>query len=642
MEAPVQASNAPAADAVRTHVFAFTLLPLKARNQPRDAPKFITEQQSSAFDENSPLKAGKAGKAATGNSAGPSAGAQQFLQQLCAARSEALDVLGDTASSGAPVQAAVNRYLAALLDLAAGSQTAAAVQQQQLQGLMEEQGFQQLPGSTAFPASLQEQQQQHPASSLQPYLLRHLLGVQQLLPQLVGWLGWDLQQQLLLGLQSLALADAQSLTLQRAIAKSHQPSLIAGIAADTAALYCTAHQHIQACTVAAATQQTQQQPAGGLLSAAAGTGCTAAAFEREFSSPLPTGITWGSQGRYLPKLLAFLKYQVAYCYAVSAVYAADASLAGSEAGTAVAWAGEASRLVKHVYSLGVDFDRLEPPTARQQRQQLERSLDGKVQASLGKCTRDNASIYYQPVPKQLPPLPAPKRAVEPLPYQLPPAAGQLSAELAAHKRRQRHSCRTQCVAGCIFCRIVNESGTAGSRVLYEDELVVALPDHRPAAAQHLLVMPRQHIPNVTSLTAADTQLVRHMMEVGQQLLQQQSTDQQQGQPVAAAQQQQQQQQTPWPAQQQALPLPRRQQQPGQQQQRFKFGFHKPPFRSVDHLHLHCFQLPHLWYRWGQYQAGVNWVTGDQLLDELQRRPSPKQQQQLLVGPMRQGTDEEAM
>jgi hypothetical protein len=36
-----------------------------------------------------------------------------------------------------------------------------------------------------------------------------LQGVQQLLPQVVGWLGWDLQQQLLAGLQSMALADAQ-------------------------------------------------------------------------------------------------------------------------------------------------------------------------------------------------------------------------------------------------------------------------------------------------------------------------------------------------------------------------------------------------------------------------------------------------
>jgi hypothetical protein len=40
----------------------------------------------------------------------------------------------------------------------------------------------------------------------------------------------------------------------------------------------------------------------------------------------------------------------------------------------------------------------------------------------------------------------------------------------------------------------------------QDELVVALPDIRPAAAQHLLVLPREHIPNVTSLIAADTQL----------------------------------------------------------------------------------------------------------------------------------------
>jgi diadenosine tetraphosphate (Ap4A) HIT family hydrolase len=36
--------------------------------------------------------------------------------------------------------------------------------------------------------------------------------------------------------------------------------------------------------------------------------------------------------------------------------------------------------------------------------------------------------------------------------------------------------------------------------------VVALPDIRAAAAQHLLVLPREHIPNVSSLTAADAQL----------------------------------------------------------------------------------------------------------------------------------------
>jgi diadenosine tetraphosphate (Ap4A) HIT family hydrolase len=40
----------------------------------------------------------------------------------------------------------------------------------------------------------------------------------------------------------------------------------------------------------------------------------------------------------------------------------------------------------------------------------------------------------------------------------------------------------------------------------QDELVVALPDIRPAAAQHLLVLPRAHIPNVTSLAPANAQL----------------------------------------------------------------------------------------------------------------------------------------
>jgi hypothetical protein len=66
--------------------------------------------------------------------------------------------------------------------------------------------------------------------------------------------------------------------------------------------------------------------------------------------------------------------------------------------------------------------------------------------------------------------------------------------------------------------------------------------------------------------------VRHMLDVGQQLLQQniqqqqiQLQQQQQGLTMPVLQQQQQQQQL------------------AQGQPCFKFGFHKPPFRSVDHL-----------------------------------------------------------
>jgi hypothetical protein len=63
-----------------------------------------------------------------------------------------------------------------------------------------------------------------------------------------------------------------------------------------------------------------------------------------------------------------------------------------------------------------------------------------------------------------------------------------------------------------------------------------------------------------------------------------------------------------------------------------------PFAFVLGCSLHCFQLPHLWYRWGQYQSSLNWITADELLDDLKRKPSTKQQQQLLVGQQRQGRD----
>lgn len=40
----------------------------------------------------------------------------------------------------------------------------------------------------------------------------------------------------------------------------------------------------------------------------------------------------------------------------------------------------------------------------------------------------------------------------------------------------------------------------------QDERVVVIRDRRPAAAQHLLVLPRAHIPNVSSLGPADVGL----------------------------------------------------------------------------------------------------------------------------------------
>lgn len=99
---------------------------------------------------------------------------------------------------------------------------------------------------------------------------------------------------------------------------------------------------------------------------------------------------------------------------------------------------------------------------------------------------------------------------------------------------------------CLFCRfIVDKKG-----IIYEDEYVVAFHDHKPACRIHLQVIPKRHIKNIRFLKKKDAELIAHMKAVGTKLLLQLA--------------------------------------PGSEQ---VFGFHKPPFNSVNHLHLHCMAKP---------------------------------------------------
>uniref|UniRef100_A0A8R7PHD6 HIT domain-containing protein n=1 Tax=Triticum urartu TaxID=4572 RepID=A0A8R7PHD6_TRIUA len=86
-----------------------------------------------------------------------------------------------------------------------------------------------------------------------------------------------------------------------------------------------------------------------------------------------------------------------------------------------------------------------------------------------------------------------------------------------------------------------------------DDKVVAFQDINPSAFRHYLVIPIEHIPTVKNLqrTNEDHQLVSHMVKVGKDLL---SRD-------------------------------------APKSEEHRFGFHQPPFNSIDHLHLHCLALP---------------------------------------------------
>ena len=71
---------------------------------------------------------------------------------------------------------------------------------------------------------------------------------------------------------------------------------------------------------------------------------------------------------------------------------------------------------------------------------------------------------------------------------------------------------------CIFCQII--SGKLPAKIVYEDELAVAIEDINPQAPVHLLVLPRKHLPSLREAAAGDEQLLGHLFTVSAQLARQ--------------------------------------------------------------------------------------------------------------------------
>ncbi len=71
---------------------------------------------------------------------------------------------------------------------------------------------------------------------------------------------------------------------------------------------------------------------------------------------------------------------------------------------------------------------------------------------------------------------------------------------------------------CLFCRIV--AGEVPADRVHEDDRVIAFRDISPKAPTHVLVIPRRHIPSLDELTAADTDLVGHLVATAAELARQ--------------------------------------------------------------------------------------------------------------------------
>jgi len=68
------------------------------------------------------------------------------------------------------------------------------------------------------------------------------------------------------------------------------------------------------------------------------------------------------------------------------------------------------------------------------------------------------------------------------------------------------------VDGCLFCGIV--AGDVPADIVRSDELTVAFRDINPAAPTHVLVVPRRHIVNASTVTAEDGPEVAALLVAG--------------------------------------------------------------------------------------------------------------------------------
>lgn len=131
---------------------------------------------------------------------------------------------------------------------------------------------------------------------------------------------------------------------------------------------------------------------------------------------------------------------------------------------------------------------------------------------------------------------------------------------------------------CRLCDLTAGS-VAGRQLLYQDEVLSAFASKHPRCRVHLLVAPRQHLPQSKMFSLAEQaeghEILHSMLMVGKELLGKS----------------------------------------GEANNSWRFMFHRPPFNSEDHLHMHCMAGPFTnYYRRLAHTTGTPWgVCAEDLL-----------------------------
>ena len=64
---------------------------------------------------------------------------------------------------------------------------------------------------------------------------------------------------------------------------------------------------------------------------------------------------------------------------------------------------------------------------------------------------------------------------------------------------------------CVFCKIINKE--IPSKIVYEDDKVIAFHDVNPAAPIHILVIPKKHIETLLEVSEEDSNLIAYIFQI---------------------------------------------------------------------------------------------------------------------------------
>ncbi len=68
---------------------------------------------------------------------------------------------------------------------------------------------------------------------------------------------------------------------------------------------------------------------------------------------------------------------------------------------------------------------------------------------------------------------------------------------------------------CLFCKIINKK--ISSKIVYEDERVLAFEDVNPQAPIHTLIVPKKHISTVLEANTEDNELIGYLFQIANKI-----------------------------------------------------------------------------------------------------------------------------